>query len=75
MPQKGETQFRKKLSTPEAVTYLGFGKSTLDKWRLTGGGPAYSQLGKRVVYEPADLDAWVEQHKRPGVQHCTASAA
>ncbi|MDG2571044.1 helix-turn-helix domain-containing protein [Vibrio parahaemolyticus] len=69
------TKFRKKLSTPEAASYLGLGKSTLDKLRLTGGGPAYSQLGKRVVYDPADLDAWFARHKRTSTSQSTAAAA
>ena len=41
---------RKKLSTYEAAAYLGLGKSTLDKMRVTGIGPAFIKIGKRVVY-------------------------
>jgi hypothetical protein len=43
MLQKSEAQFRKKLWTLEVAAYLDLGKSTLDKLRLTGGGPAYSR--------------------------------
>ncbi|ANY78466.1 hypothetical protein BB934_09675 [Microvirga ossetica] len=75
MSQTSETYFRKKLSTLEAAAYLGLGKSTLDKLRLTGGGPAYSQLGKRVVYDPSDLEAWFAQHKRSNTSQNTAAAA
>jgi excisionase family DNA binding protein len=66
---------RRKLTTPEAATFLGLGKSTLDKLRLTGGGPAYSLIGRRVIYDPADLDAWVAQHKRTSASERTATAA
>jgi hypothetical protein len=45
MLQKSEARFRKKLWTLEVAAYLDLGKSTLDKLRLTGGGPAYSQVG------------------------------
>ena len=55
---------RPKLDTARAAEYLGLGKSTLDKLRLNGGGPVYSQFGKRVIYDPADLDAWCAKHKR-----------
>jgi predicted DNA-binding transcriptional regulator AlpA len=55
---------RRKLATPEAAAYVGLGKSTLDKLRLTGGGPKFITLGRRVVYDVADLDAWAESRKR-----------
>ena len=61
---KTNSGHRSKLDTVRAAEYLGLGKSTLDKLRLSGGGPVYSQFGKRVVYDPADLDAWCAKHKR-----------
>jgi excisionase family DNA binding protein len=54
----------RKLSVPEAADYLGVSKSTLDKLRVSGGGPAYLQLGRRVVYDPGDLEAWVASKRR-----------
>jgi excisionase family DNA binding protein len=54
----------RKLSTSEAAVYLGLGKSTLDKLRLVGGGPCFISLGRRVVYDRADLDAWADARKR-----------
>jgi predicted DNA-binding transcriptional regulator AlpA len=68
-------RYRKKLPTPEAAAYLGLGKSTLDKLRLTGGGPVFIKIGKRVVYDPADLDAWFAAHKRTSTSASTAAAA
>jgi hypothetical protein len=38
-------KYRKKLDTPQAAEYLGLGKSTLDKLRVTGGGPAFIKEG------------------------------
>ena len=69
------TPFRKKLDTPQAAEYLGLGKSTLDKLRVAGGGPVFIKIGKRVVYDPADLDAWFAAHKRTSISDSTASAA
>jgi predicted DNA-binding transcriptional regulator AlpA len=66
---------RKKLDTQKASDYLGLGKSTLDKLRLTGGGPAFFKVGARVVYDPADLDAWIAQHKRRSTSTSTATVA
>jgi excisionase family DNA binding protein len=69
------SKFRKKLNTPQAAEYLGLGKSTLDKLRVAGGGPAFIKIGKRVVYDPADLDAWFAAHRRTSFSESDASAA
>jgi excisionase family DNA binding protein len=57
-------QFRKRLCTKEAAAYVGLSKSTLDKLRVYGGGPSFSKLGRRVVYDAADLDKWLESNRR-----------
>ena len=46
------------FDTDGAALRLGLAASTLEKLRVTGGGPAYLKLGRRVRYEAADLDAW-----------------
>ncbi|MDQ7830479.1 helix-turn-helix transcriptional regulator [Desulfolutivibrio sp.] len=53
----------KGLHTREAAQYLGLSPGTLEVWRCKGRGPRYSKLGKRVVYDPADLDAYLAEHK------------
>src|SRR5215216_592717 len=47
-----------------AAEYIGIAKSTLDKMRVAGGGPRFIKIGKRVLYDKADLDAWIEAQKR-----------
>lgn len=71
MPEAIQIQ-RRMLRTPEAANYCGSSTSTLEKLRLYGGGPRYSKLGRRVVYSPEDLDAWLAANRRvstsdPGV--------
>ena len=39
-------------------------KSTLDKLRISGGGPTYLQLGRRVLYDVAGLEAWLTSKRR-----------
>jgi len=51
------------LRTREAATYLGVSAGTLEVWRCKGRGPRYSKLGKVVVYDPADLDAFRDARK------------
>jgi len=54
----------KMLPTPAAAFYCNLGKSTLDKMRINGGGPIYSKIGRRVVYDPTDLDEWLMAHRQ-----------
>ena len=55
---------RRMLRTEDASTYTGLSASTLTKMRLTGAGPEYIKIGKSVVYDPADLDAWLSSKRR-----------
>ena len=48
--------------------YTGLASSTLNKLRHFGGGPAFLKLGRRVLYDVADLDTWLAAHRR----HSTA---
>jgi predicted DNA-binding transcriptional regulator AlpA len=53
-----------RLSAAEAADYVGLSASTLSKRRVFGGGPKYLKLGRRVVYDTRDLDAWVDANRR-----------
>lgn len=48
------------LTTDEAAQLLRLARSTLDKHRVYGTGPAYRKIGGRVIYATADVIAWVE---------------
>ena len=53
------------VRAPAAAAYIGLSTSTLAKMRLRGDGPAYSKAGARVVvYDIADLDAWLAGRRR-----------
>ncbi|MBT9292964.1 helix-turn-helix transcriptional regulator [Prosthecodimorpha staleyi] len=52
------------MGTADAAGYVGLGVSTLEKLRLTGGGPRYSRPIKRVLYSVRDLDEWLASHRR-----------
>jgi excisionase family DNA binding protein len=54
----------RKLSVKEAAAYLGLSVSTLNKMRLNGTGPPYLKLGRRVLYDLRDLEAWASERKR-----------
>lgn len=33
---------------------------TLERWRVTGDGPAFIRLGRRVAYREADVERWLD---------------
>lgn len=45
--------------TRAGAEYLGHAESTPEKKRITGEGPPLIRLGRAVVYDPRDLDAWL----------------
>jgi len=49
------------VDTAEAARYLGLSRSTLEKFRVYGGGPRYHKYLKVVRYRPEDLDAWLSE--------------
>jgi excisionase family DNA binding protein len=51
------------LSVIEAAKVVGLGVSTLNKLRLTGGGPEYLKLGRRVLYPRDGIEAWLRSHR------------
>jgi excisionase family DNA binding protein len=59
-----DTSPRPKLRTREAAAYTGLAKSTLEKLRVSGGGAPYIRIGRVVLYDLDDLDAWLSAHRR-----------
>lgn len=49
------------MRTGRAADYLCLSKSSLDKMRCYGGGPRFFKLGRAVIYNSADLDAWRDE--------------
>ena len=70
-----EYQQTKMLAAPAAAAYCGSSESTFAKLRLYGGGPVYVKLGRRVVYDPADLDHWLASHRRASTSEEEAASA
>ena len=55
---------RRILRTSQAAQYVGLSPSTLEKKRLTGGGPRFIRLGGRAVgYDIRDLDSWLDEQR------------
>ena len=59
-----DTLNQKQWLTPkEVVKEYGIGLSTWAKLRLQGGGPVYSKLGEKVLYNRADIEAWLKSKR------------
>jgi predicted DNA-binding transcriptional regulator AlpA len=62
------------LSVEDAAAFLGrISKSWLDKSRLNGRGPRYVKIGRRVMYDLADLQAWLTGRKQNHTSKITGS--
>ena len=51
------------LTASEAAQRLRRPEETLRYWRWKGEGPPSFKIGRRVMYDAADLAAWIETQK------------
>ena len=70
----GPRDGRAYLDTREAADRLGLSPRTLDRYRVTGAGPAFHCFGSRVLYRREDLEAWAVC-KRQGPLQMRAGAS
>ncbi|WP_306253159.1 AlpA family transcriptional regulator [Parvularcula sp. IMCC14364] len=47
--------------TEQAADFLGLSVSWMMKARVTGDGPPFAKLSRRVMYRKSDLIAWVSE--------------
>jgi excisionase family DNA binding protein len=52
------------ITQKEAARRLGISTRTLERYRVTGTGPAFTRLGKLVRYRPEDLAEFVNSNRR-----------
>jgi excisionase family DNA binding protein len=52
------------LTQREAALSLRLSERTLERLRVSGGGPRFLKAGKVVRYREADLQAWIEARVR-----------
>ena len=58
------TAVSSRLRTAAAAAYCGLAPGTFENLRVSGGGPVYLKLGRRVVYDVRDLDLWLGERRR-----------
>ncbi|WP_228259692.1 helix-turn-helix transcriptional regulator [Siculibacillus lacustris] len=47
------------IDEKDAAGRLGLSPRTLQAWRVSGGGPIYRKIGRRVAYAVEDLAVFV----------------
>jgi len=65
----------KRLSTKQAAEYLGLSESYLNKDRLVSAQIPFLKIGSRVIYELADLDAFLATRRRKSTADDSAQRA
>lgn len=50
------------LTQRETALVLRLSERTLERSRVTGFGPPFCKLGRRVLYPQDKLDAWITSH-------------
>ena len=49
------------VSAKEAARILDVHPNTLCKWRISGGGPPFVKVGRRVRYRTTEISAWADE--------------
>ena len=55
---------RELLDSKGAAAYLRSARQTLAQMRVLGTGPGYYKVGRRILYDRAELDAWLDTKRR-----------
>lgn len=57
------------LKTDEAAEFLRTTTGTLANLRCEGTGPPYLKIGRRILYEASELEAWLRQYRIKTADH------
>jgi len=49
------------VSAKQAARILGVHPNTLCKWRISGGGPPFTKVGRRVRYRISEISSWTNE--------------
>jgi predicted DNA-binding transcriptional regulator AlpA len=54
---------QQKLTAAETANYLRVSTETLLRWRAHAFGPKFSKLGRRILYDIAEIDRWLSDRR------------
>lgn len=55
---------RKFLTAKDAASLMGLATQTLAKYRVTGESPPHHKIGRKIVYDREQLEAWMAERRR-----------
>jgi helix-turn-helix protein len=60
-----------RLTAKDAAAFLGLAPQTLAKMRVVGSSPPYYKVGRLVMYDRSELDAWLAVRRRRSTSDST----
>lgn len=66
------------IPSREAAAFIGVSAGTLENWRVRGEGPPFHKTPGRtgkVLYDPADIEAWRAQRRFSSTAQAAAADA
>jgi len=66
-------RFEEVVNTATAARMVGLAAGTLENLRISGGGPRFIKHGNKVVYDPADIRAWLDARKYSSTSELAAA--
>ena len=64
---------RELKNTTEVAEWLGTKPGVLAQWRYRGVGPRFIKVGRSVMYDVADLEAWLASQTFQGTAQAQAA--
>ena len=64
MLESNDIQTDRLLDVNVVSELLGVSTSTLAKWRLTGTGPPFLKVGKKILHRQSDLEKFLDCRRR-----------
>lgn len=61
------------LTQYEVADLLRISVRTLERYRVTGAGPSYVKVGRKVIYRAADIEAWALRNTYSSTSEMEAS--
>lgn len=52
------------MEVEDVAALLHVSRSLLAKWRMVGKGPRYMKVGRRILYECAEVTLWLKTQRR-----------
>jgi excisionase family DNA binding protein len=76
LAKRQSTDAPDRMPTAAAAEYLGMSPTTLETWRSTGRYPLkFIKLGRRVLYNRADLDEFMAARTATSTAQLAAASA